>query len=139
MDYAITAEIPTADELIELYGSVEWTAYTDDHAALVAAVDGSFCVLTARNAVGKLVGLARTVSDGYTIAYIQDILVSAEHQRLGIGGALLDELLHRTERIRQVVLLTDAEHAQRAFHESRGFTEAHDFAPHQLRSFVRFR
>ncbi len=139
MDYVIAPEIPAAEELIELYGSVEWTAYTDEPATLVDAITGSFCVLTARNPAGKLVGLARTISDGHTVAYIQDILVSAEHQRQGIGGALLDELLRQTGRIRQVVLLTDAGHAQRAFYESRGFMEAHDFAPHQLRSFVHFR
>lgn len=118
---------------------VGWTAYTDDELTLVAAVGASFCVITARNEAGELIGLARTISDGPTIAYIQDILVSPTCHRLGIGGALLDEVLHRTEAIRQVVLLTDAEGGQRAFYESRGFVEAHDVTPHQLRSFVRIR
>ena len=83
-----------------------------------------------------LIGLARIISDGQTIAYIQDILVSPNQQRQGVGGALLDELLVRTRGIRQVVLLTDAEDSQRAFYESRAFVEAHDFAPHQLRAFA---
>lgn len=137
MGYAITAEVPTSEELIELYRSVGWTSYTNNEATLVAALHASFCVLAARNDAGELIGLARTISDGLTIAYLQDILVSPLYHRQGIGGALLDEVLDRTRSIRQVVLLTDAEDAQRSFYESRGFVEAHDFAPHQLRSFVR--
>ncbi|MDQ7876884.1 GNAT family N-acetyltransferase [Microbacterium sp. QXD-8] len=137
MTVEITAEIPSATELVELYRAVGWTAYTNDPEGLVDAINGSFDVLTARSADGELIGLARTVSDGRTIAYLQDILVAPDHHRRGVGGALLDEVLHRTRHIRQLVLLTDAEDAQRAFYESRGFVEAHDFTPNQLRSFVR--
>lgn len=139
MTFTITAELPAATELVDLYRSVGWTAYTDDAERLVDAVNASYCVLAARSESGGLVGLARTVSDGLTVAYLQDILVAPEHQRRGIGGALLDEILARTDGIRQLVLLTDAEESQRAFYESRGLVEAHDFAPNQLRSFVLFR
>lgn len=136
---AIDREIPSADEIVELYRSVGWTAYTDDADRLVAAVEASHLVLTARDRAGALVGLARTVSDGLTIAYLQDILVAPLQQRSGVGGALLDAVVEATAGIRQLVLLTDDEAGQRAFYESRGFTEAHDIAPHQLRSFVRMR
>lgn len=139
MTFAIAAEIPEPAELVELYRSVGWTAYTDDPRRLVDAINASHTVLTARTGAGGLVGLARTISDGHTIAYLQDILVAPDHHRRGIGGALLDEMLRRTDHIRQLVLLTDAEEAQRAFYESRGFVEAHDFRPHELRSFVRIR
>ena len=137
MTFTISADLPGADELVDLYGSVGWTAYTDDPAKLVAAVEGSHTVLVARSESGELIGLARTVSDGHTIAYLQDILVAPAHHRRGVGGALLDEILTRTQHIRQLVLLTDAEETQRAFYESRGFIEAHDFRPNELRSFVR--
>lgn len=139
MTFTITADIPEPAELVNLYRSAGWTAYTDDPAKLVDAVNGSHTVLVARTDSGELIGLARTISDGHTIAYLQDILVTPEHHRRGVGGALLDEVLARTEHIRQLVLLTDTETAQRAFYESRGFIEAHDFRPNELRSFVRFR
>lgn len=135
---AILNEVPGADEVVALYRAVGWTAYTDDPRRLVDAVNASFLVLTARSDAGVLIGLARTISDGLTVVYIQDILVSPEYQRQGVGGALLDEVLTRTQHIRQLVLLTDAEQGQRDFYESRGLTEVHDFTP-QLRSFVRFR
>jgi GNAT superfamily N-acetyltransferase len=135
----IAEETPSRDELVELYDSVGWTAYTDDPDRLVAAVAASHRVLTARDASGALIGLVRTVSDGLTIAYIQDILVAPTRQRAGVGGALLDAVIDRTAGIRQTVLLTDDEPAQRAFYESRGLVEAHDVEPHALRSFVLLR
>ncbi|QGN32569.1 GNAT family N-acetyltransferase [Microlunatus sp. Gsoil 973] len=137
MGFTIRAQRPTLPELTTLYQSVGWSAYTVDPARLKAAIDGSHLVLCARDSDGTLLGLARTVSDGNTIVYLQDLLVSAEHQCEGIGGALLDEVLDRSRDIRQLVLLTDADPAQRAFYESRQLVEAHDHRPNQLRAFVR--
>lgn len=137
MHFLISAELPANRELLDLYSSVGWTAYTDHPKVLVAAVAASHSVLVARSGSGALLGLVRTISDGLTIAYIQDILVAPTCQRRGIGGALLDETLRRNAHIRQIVLLTDSEESQREFYQSRGFLEAHDVAPHELRSFVR--
>lgn len=139
MPAVLTSEIPAGNELLALYDAVGWSAYTADPERLVRAMHGSHLVLCARDAgTGELVGLVRTVSDGQTIVYVQDILVAPDHQREGIGGALLDALLEHYADVRQLVLLTDDEPGQRAFYESRGLTEAHDMAPHPLRAFVRF-
>ena len=139
MTTTIADERPGRDELVDLYDAVGWSVYTRDPGALVDAVAGSHLVLTARTDDGSLVGLVRTVSDGVTIAYVQDLLVRPAHQRGGVGGALLDAVLARYAGVRQTVLLTDAEPGQRAFYESRGFTEVHDVAPAPLRSFVLLR
>ncbi len=135
----ITEGRPDGDELLALYRAVGWTAYTDAPETLVAAVGGSHLVLTARSADGSLVGLVRTVSDGATVVYVQDLLVLPDRHRMGIGGALLDAVLERYPDVRQTVLTTDAEPGQRAFYESRGFVEVHDVRPAPLRSFVRLR
>jgi len=71
-----------------------------------------------------------------SVGHLQDLLVDADH-REGIGGALLDEVLERSSDIRQLVLLTDARPAQRAFYESGRLIEEHDHRPNQLRIFVR--
>lgn len=134
----IATDVPTSDELIGLYTSVGWSAYTRDPDLLEAAVSGAHLVVTAR-VDGVLVGLVRTVSDGATIVYVQDVLVRPEHQRTGVGRALLAEVLRRYDHVRQTVLLTDAEPGQRAFYESLGFVEAHDVEPAPLRSFVLLR
>ena len=85
---------------------------------------------------GDLVGLARAISDDVSICYLQDILVSPHQQRAGIGQALISNIMERYVHVRQKVLLTDDEPGQRAFYQSSGFTEAHDFDP-PLRAFVR--
>ncbi|WP_344756494.1 GNAT family N-acetyltransferase [Gryllotalpicola koreensis] len=138
MGFSIRDECPGRAELVALYESVGWSAYTAAPERLEQAVAGSHLVLCARDEDnGNLLGLARTISDGQTIAYLQDLLVAPGHQRRGIGGALLDEVLDRTHEIRQFVLLTDAEPAQRAFYESRRLVETHDARPNELRAFVR--
>jgi GNAT superfamily N-acetyltransferase len=129
-------DIPLA-ELLELYGAVGWTSYTASPELLAAGVAGSSYVVTARSA-GRLVGLARAVSDDATICYLQDVLVHPDAQRRGIGGALVRAVLDRYRSVRQKVLLTDDEPAQRAFYEVLGYAEIRDFGPGTLRSFVRF-
>ncbi|PYY56533.1 GNAT family N-acetyltransferase [Curtobacterium sp. MCSS17_011] len=139
MTTTISDERPGTDELVALYEAVGWTAYTQDPAALTAAISGSHTVLTARDDAGQLLGLVRVVSDGVTIAYVQDVLVLPSAHRSGVGGALLDTVLQRYAGVRQTVLLTDAEAGLRAFYESRGFVEVHDVEPQPLRSFVLLR
>ena len=130
-------KIPARDELAELYEAVGWVAYTRDLDALDRALQGSSLVVTARRD-GRLVGLARIVSDGATIAYLQDILVRPEEQRGGVGRRLVTAALAPFESVRQKVLLTDDDPGQRAFYESLGFAETHDFDDGSLRAFVRF-
>lgn len=125
----------TRDEVLALYGAVGWTSYTREADTLLAALAGSHRLATARVA-GELVGLARAISDGHTIVYVQDVLVHPGAQRTGLGTRLLEVLLHHYRSVRQQVLLTDAEPGQRAFYESLGFTEVHDQHP-PLRAFVR--
>ncbi|GAA3435238.1 GNAT family N-acetyltransferase [Kutzneria kofuensis] len=130
------SDVPLED-LLDLYGAVGWTAYTDKPELLRRGVAGSSYVVTARLG-GRLLGLARAISDDATICYLQDVLVHPEAQRRGIGRQLLTAVLDRYRETRQKVLLTDDEPAQRAFYESLGYGEIRDFGPGTLRAFVRF-
>lgn len=125
------------EEVLALYDAVGWAAYTRDSDQLMRALTGSHRLVTARDG-GRLVGLARSISDGHSVVYVQDVLVWPEAQRSGIGTHLLTVLLDPDGAVRQQVLLTDAEDRQRAFYESLGFTEAHDMSP-ELRAFIRLR
>jgi len=106
IEYRATKDIADAD-LRELYDSQGWTSYTE-------AVDDLSTLLTSCHLVysawdcGKLVGLIRTISDGVSICYIQDILVRPEYQGRGIGKQLLSYVLDDTKEIRQLFLATDA-------------------------------
>jgi GNAT superfamily N-acetyltransferase len=124
-------------QVLDLYDSVGWTAYTRDPERLARALAGSSTVATATED-GDLVGLARVVSDGASIAYLQDVLVRPSAQRGGLGRRLVEAVLAPYADVRQKILLTDDEPAQKAFYESLGYRETRDFGEGTLRAFVRF-
>lgn len=129
-------EIPTSDELLRLYDAVGWTAYTRDPRRLERAVRDSQAVVTARDD-GALVGLARAVTDGATILYLQDVLVAPTHRRRGIGRALVDALLGRYAEVRQKVLLADDDPAADGFHRALGYVPAGEVGGGPLVAYVR--
>ncbi|MCV7526011.1 GNAT family N-acetyltransferase [Micrococcus luteus] len=133
----LSGAIPAADDVRALYDAVGWSAYTADMDTLMGGLQGSATVVTAFDG-GRLVGLARVVSDGHTIAYLQDILVDPGHQRRSIASELLRRVFARFGHVRQHVLLTDTEERQRAFYEAHGFRESRDVEGDELRAFVRF-
>ena len=103
------------------------------------AIRGSSFLVTARGPERELWGLARAISDDLTICYLQDILVRPDIQRAGIGRALLEHVKAKYQHVRQTVLITDDEPAQRTFYESLGFTEGEDNKPEPIRAFILFR
>lgn len=109
-------------EILNLYTSVGWTAYTDNPASLRAGFENSLLTLAAYEG-DTLLGVIRTVGDGQTIVYIQDILVLPEHQRQGIGTALVQAVLDRFREVRQIILTTDNTPKTIAFYESLGFAQ----------------
>ena len=121
-----------AHEVIALYDAVGWSAYTKRPDTLLSAIAGSTAVVVARDG-GALVGLARIVSDGASICYLQDLLVHPDHQRSGVGRELVRRILEPYGHVRQKVLLTDDDPGQRSFYESLGFELVAD----PLRAFVR--
>jgi GNAT superfamily N-acetyltransferase len=136
LEVANPAEIDLS-EVLDLYTSVGWSAYTADPANLQAALNGSSTVVQALEN-SRLVGLARVVSDHASICYLQDILVRPEFQGRGIGRALAEKVLEPYAQVRQKVLLTDDEPGQQAFYEALGYTAATDYRGGVVRAFVRF-
>lgn len=90
------------NDLEQLYSSVGWFAYTNEMTNLTKAIDNSLLVITAWQDE-RLVGLIRTVGDGYTILYIQDILVHPDFQNQKIGTTLMTMVLAKYSHIRQKV------------------------------------
>ena len=110
------------DEIRRLYSEVGWTAYTENMPALEQGYKNSMLVLAAYEN-DELLGIIRTVGDGFTIVFIQDILVFPEKQRQGIGTALLKAVLDRYPNVRQIELATDNTPKTVAFYKSLGFSE----------------
>ena len=109
-------------EILRLYRSVGWTAYTDHLEVLQKGFEKSMLTLAAYEGE-KFLGLIRTVGDGHTIVFVQDILVFPEYQRKGIGSALLQAILDRYSHVRQIELATDNTPKTIAFYKSMGFRE----------------
>ena len=107
-------------------GSV-WKRRMDGHTeqpeALRRGFAGSLLTLAAREN-GTLVGLLRAVGDGCTVVLVQDLLVRPDHQRRGIGTALMQAALERFRSVRQVQLLTDDTEKTKGFYRSLGLDTA---------------
>jgi len=96
-----------------LYESVGWTAYTDKISDLRTLLTPCQLVFSAwDNEV--LVGLIRTVGDGISIQYVQDILVLPKYQKRGIGSKMLEQVIEHSKEIRQFVLITDGSKENKA-------------------------
>ena len=109
-------------EILRLYRSVGWTAYTDHLEVLQKGFEKSMLTLAAYEG-DQLLGIIRAVGDGHTIVFVQDILVFPEYQRKGIGTALLQAMLDRYSHVRQIELATDNTPKTIAFYKSMGFCE----------------
>lgn len=118
-------QVISQEQLLELYGSVGWTAYTDQLALLQQAVANSLKVISLWQGE-KLCGLIRVVGDGLTIIYIQDILVNPSFQKQGLGSQLMTKIFEAYPEVRQKVLLTEETPGTRRFYESLGFNSCDD-------------
>ena len=109
-----------ANEILDLYTQVGWTAYTENMSALERGYENSLLILAAYEN-DELRGVIRVVGDGATIILVQDILVYPKYQRQGIGTALLKAILEKFPDVRQIQLVTDNTPKTVAFYKSLGF------------------
>ena len=121
MDFQIREyECFNREEVLALYESVGWTAYTEKPEMLKQAFAGSLEV-TGAYEDGRLVGLIRVIGDGASILYIQDLLVHPDFQNRGIGTALLGDVMKRYSHVYQKCLITDDSEKSVKFYQRMGF------------------
>lgn len=120
MSISYKNEIPTIEELEELYQSVGWENYGNG-LDKQQAYKNSLCVLCAREE-GKLVGVVRVVGDGVSIIYVQDVIVHPKYQRNGIGKAMFQKMEMLFEDVYQKVLITDNLKERKDFYKSLGYS-----------------
>ena len=121
-----TGIIPDKKALLDLYNDASWTAYTDEPDLLIEAIKNSLKVWTLWDGE-KLIGLARTIGDGSTIAYLQDILILKAYQGQGLGSRLLSQIVEENKNIRQFVLLTDNSEMTKNFYKKLGLVPVGEF------------
>jgi aralkylamine N-acetyltransferase len=117
------------DQLIILYQEAGWwSAEIDSRDLLKGIISGSqcFCVAMIEN---KIVGMGRSISDGVSDAYIQDVTVAASFRRKGIAGRIVTELIKKLEAdgIGWIGLI--AENGSAEFYRSLGFDPMPDSTP----------
>jgi ribosomal protein S18 acetylase RimI-like enzyme len=96
MREAVNYEAVTAaplEEIVELYKSAGWWQESPEaRASIPPMIRGSLCFMVARSIDGKIIGMARVISDGYSDAYIQDVVVLKEYRGRGVGRELVRRL-----------------------------------------------
>ncbi|HVK26502.1 MAG TPA: GNAT family N-acetyltransferase [Actinokineospora sp.] len=125
------------EEAATLYNAVGWVRYTKDLDKLRRAFDGSTLILAARSDDGVLLGLARVISDGETVCYVQDFLVMPESHRQGVGRALMAELRRRFEQCPFFLLSTDPPGSEEAV-KSHPFYRSVGMIPHEEQKLMAF-
>lgn len=116
------------DEVNAAYAWVEWP---QREAWRIEAMSRSCTWFAARDGA-ELVGIARLLDDGGLHAAVWDLIVRPDHQRRGIGSALLGAILERC-RDRRLVALVSTPSAV-PFFAAMGFAaESHGHAAMYLR------
>ena len=109
--------------MFSLYKSVGWENYTHDPVMLKNAYQHSLCIMSAY-VEEKLAGIIRVVGDGYSIVYMQDLIVHPDYQKKGIGTALINAIFEKYQNVYQIVLLSDEDNV--GFYEKTGFKKVSD-------------
>ncbi len=79
--------------IVELYKAAGWWQESPEARAVIPGmIRGSLCFMVARSLDGKIIGMARVISDGYSDAYIQDVVVLQDYRKQGVGRELVRRL-----------------------------------------------
>ncbi|WP_266984571.1 GNAT family N-acetyltransferase [Streptomyces melanogenes] len=97
------------EEVLEVYRSsgLGERRPIEDVTRFAAMVRNANLVVVAR-AEGKLIGIARSISDFSYATYLSDIAVSGDYQRSGIGRALIDATQKEAPQAKVILLSAPA-------------------------------
>lgn len=82
---------PALDEYQALRAAVRFNVLSDRIAA--RGIANPYFIITARAEDGRLVGMARLLSDGGYVNYITDVMVHPKFQGKGIGKTMVNSIL----------------------------------------------
>ena len=91
-EYVLVKRNPTLEEYQRLCRAVGWEEGDIEPKRIEIALRNSLfsvCVILEN----KVIGCGRIIGDGGIYFYIQDIIVSPEYQRKGIGGRIMDAIM----------------------------------------------
>jgi ribosomal protein S18 acetylase RimI-like enzyme len=124
-------EVPF-EEIVELYISAGWwrdVPETDARANISDMIRGSFSLTVARLPEGRVIGMARVISDGCSDAYIQDVTVLPPYRKQGIGRELIRRLTEYCVARKIAWIGLVAEPGTRKFYEELGYGPLAGYQP----------
>ncbi|HLE12780.1 MAG: hypothetical protein A2504_09490 [Bdellovibrionales bacterium RIFOXYD12_FULL_39_22] len=134
INYTVVKKWPT-QEIVDLYSSAGWwkesSAARD---AIPQIITGSFCFMVAtiydsQKHCEHAIGMGRTLSDGVSDAYIQDLVVLKEYRKFGIGKILTEKLTNYCQERGIVWIGLIAEPNTSSFYEKIGYKVIPQFIP----------
>jgi len=120
---AITIEVNApldGASVLSLYKAAGWWSEAENPDTAAAIFNRSYCYAGAF-ASGKLIGMARVISDGISDAYIQDVTVAPDWRGRGIGKRLVQTLAEHLQARKIGWIGLVAEPGTYPFYESLGF------------------
>ena len=117
-------------KIVDLYKSAGWWKERYNPKAINNMIKGSFAFAVAiETKSNKTIAMGRTISDGISDAYIQDLVVLPEYRKRGIGRLILKILVEfcLNNKIEWIGLIAEPE--QHGFYESLGFSKMINYTP----------
>jgi len=104
-----------------------WEEGASNRKHIPQVVRNSFAFAIAQDAQGKIIGMGRVISDGFSDAYIQDVIVLPPYRSKGIGAGIIRILSDfcRRKKIPWIGLV--AEPGTYKFYRKAGFKDKKGF------------
>jgi len=123
------------NQLMKIYKDAGWWSESNDSVDpdfIQKIVQGSFCFAIALYK-GNIIGMGRSLSDGVSDAYIQDVAVLKKYRGKGIGVLIMDEIIHHLKCHGILWIGLVSEPRAVSFYDRYGFTPMPDHVPFILR------
>jgi len=119
------------NQLVTIYKDAGWWVEGNDSADpsfIQKIIAGSFCFAVAVYE-DKIIGMGRSISDGVSDAYIQDVAVLTQYRSQGIGAKIMDEIIGflKKKGISWIGLISEPKAT--SFYTRYGFKEMKDYTP----------
>jgi ribosomal protein S18 acetylase RimI-like enzyme len=108
-------------DIVALYASAGWWKEEYDARGIPKLVESSFCFFAAQDVDGRIVGMGRALSDGVSVAYIQDLAVLPITRGMGIGSALISHLTAYIKNLGVVSIMLMAQPGTASFYSLCGW------------------
>ena len=116
-------------QIIGLYRSQRWWDGPDNEKHVIRIIKGSHCFVIAVLNSEEIVGMGRSISDGASDAYIQDVTVKKNYRGQGIGTRIVRMIINRLQKDGIFWIGLIAEKNYHGFYEPIGFKQMSDSIP----------